>query len=319
MLGELLSGRRIVVTGGCGFIGGHLVDHLLTIAGTTIIVIDDCKYGNYLVENGGERYKCIRHRLGPESGPILKTILGQNDIIFHLAAEKLHQSQDDLTSLENSNIFGTSSILKAAATCTSRVIMASSLYAHGRMTGPALREDDVPQPLTAYGKSKLEGEHLLSTYHQTSGLNGAALRFFFAYGPRQYCGTGYRSVIVKTFQRLAQGKRPTICGDGRQALDYIYIDDIIRALILAAESNLNGDVVNIGSGYAVTILDLVQRMQKVAGTDYSPEFIEPDFTAGSCRFADTRRAKEKLDFTADTPLETGLKATWSWLTKDLGL
>lgn len=106
MIGESLSGRRIVVTGGCGFIGGHLVDRLLTIPGTTITVIDDCRYGNYFVVGAGERYTLLRHRIGPESLGILKATIRQNDIVFHLAAEKLHQSQDDLTRLESSNILG---------------------------------------------------------------------------------------------------------------------------------------------------------------------------------------------------------------------
>jgi UDP-glucose 4-epimerase len=318
MRDQLLSGRRVVVTGGCGFIGGHLVDHLLSIPRTEVLVIDDCRFGQYLAPDVGERYSLVKHRLGPDSSETLKKHFRADDIIFHLAAEKLHQSHDDQLSLLHSNIDGTWRVLEAAAKAgAARIVMASSLYAHGRMSGAALREDDLPQPTTTYGVTKLTGEHLLQTMRRTTGLKGVALRFFFTYGPRQFGGKGYPSVIVKNFQRLAEGKRPTICGDGLQALDYIYIDDVVRALTFAAESNLDGDVLNIGSGRAVNILELTQEMQKVAGTQLSPEFLEKDFTDGSFRQADTTRAIEKLGFAAKVPLADGLATTWAWLRKEM--
>jgi len=317
MWGESLSGRRIVVTGGCGFIGGHLVDYLLRLPGTQVVVIDDGRFGHHVVPDSKDRYSLIRHRLGPDSLETLRECLRPNDIVFHLAAEKLHQSHDDRAALLNSNVHGTWRVLEAAArACAARVIVASSLYAHGRMSGPPLREDDLPQPATVYGVTKLAGEHLLQAARHTTGLKGLALRFFFVYGPRQYGGTGYRSVIVKNFQRLLDGKRPTICGDGAQALDYIYIQDVVCALVLAAESQLDGDVLNIGSGRAVSILELTGLMQKVAGTELSPEFIAEDFTAGSHREADTVRARQKLGFKAEVSLEEGLASTWSWLKKE---
>jgi UDP-glucose 4-epimerase len=319
MRDQLLSGRRFVVTGGCGFIGGHLVDHLLRIPRTEVVVVDDCRFGNHRVPDAAGRYSLVQHRLGPESHATLKECLRADDIVFHLAAEKLHQSHDDQISLLHSNVDGTWRVLEAAAHARAgRFIGASSLYAHGRMSGPPLREDDLPQPTTVYGVTKLSGEHLLQSIRRTMGLKGLALRFFFTYGPRQYAGKGYPSVIVKNFERLAQGKPPTICGDGEQALDYIYVDDVVRALVLAAESDLDGEVLNIGSGRAVSILELTRAMQKVAATDFVPEFIVKDFTAGSCRQADITRASEKLGFTAEVPLEKGLASTWAWLKKDWG-
>jgi UDP-glucose 4-epimerase len=319
MRDQLLSGRRFVVTGGCGFIGGHLVDHLLRIPKTEVVVIDDCRFGTHLVPDTSGRYSLVKHRLGPESDAALKECFRPDDIVVHLAAEKLHQSHEDQISLLHSNVDGTWRVLEAAGRArAARIILASSLYAHGRMSGPPLREDDLPQPATVYGITKLAGEHLLRSVRQTSGLKGLALRFFFTYGPRQYAGKGYPSVIVKNFERLAQGNPPTICGDGEQALDYIYVDDVVRALVLAAESSLDGEVLNIGSGRAVSILELTKTMQRVAGTDFSPEFIAKDFTAGSRREADVTRAREKLGFTAEVSLEKGLAATWAWLKKERG-
>lgn len=317
MIGESLSGRRIVVTGGCGFIGGHLVDRLLTIAGTSIIVIDDCRWGRHVVSNVGKRYQLIRHRLGSDSLQMLKTVIRKDDIVFHLAAEKLHQSNDDQQSLLNSNVHGTWCVLEASARAgAARVIVASSLYAHGRMSGARMRESDLPCPTTVYGVTKLAGEHLLNTVRQRRGLRGLALRMFFVYGPRQFSGTGYPSVIVKNFQRLARGEPPTVCGDGMQSLDYIYIDDAVHALVLAGSSELDDEVLHIGSGHAVSILELTRLMQKVAGTSLSPKFIEEDFTYGSHRESDPENARAKLGFTAEVSLEEGLACTWSWLKKE---
>jgi len=317
MLEAQLSGRRVVITGGCGFIGGHLTDQVLRMPGTKVTVIDDCRYGTHVVIDAGDRYKLIRHRLGPGSLETLRKLIDQDDIVFHLAAEKLHQSHENQVGLLNSNVHGTWCVLEAAGRArAARVILASSLYAHGRMAGLPLREDDLPEPRTVYGVTKLAGEYLLQTARHQRRLRGLALRFFFVYGPRQFSSSGYPSVIVKNFQRLAKGERPTICGDGKQALDYVYIDDAVRALVLAATSDLDGEVLHIGSGHAVSILELTRQMQKVAGTSLSPKFIEKDFTAGSHRETDTEKARKKLGFTSDISLEDGLAATWSWLTKE---
>jgi UDP-glucose 4-epimerase len=317
MLGESIAGRRFIITGGCGFIGGHLVDKLLELPHSTVVVVDDCRYGRYVPLTTSNRYTLVRHRIGSESLGLLRSIVQRNDIVFHLAAEKLHQSEGDQAGMLESNIQGTWRVLEAATNAgASRVVIASSLYAHGRMSGPALREDDFPAPATVYGVSKLASEYLLQSIRRTTGLKGLVLRFFFVYGPRQFSDGGYRSVILRNFDRLAKGKAPTICGDGKQGLDFVYIDDVVRALVFSADSHLDGDVINIGSGHAITINQLVEKMQRTVGTDFNPQFIRKDFTHGSMREADVARASEKLGFHAEISIEEGLASTWAWLQRE---
>src|SRR5262249_59343500 len=133
------------------------------------------------------------------------------------------------------NVEGTHQLLTAAVRHGLRhVVFSSSLYAYGRMTGPPCVEDDCPQPTTVYGISKLAGEHLVR--HFGKELPGTILRFYFVYGPRQFAGMGYKSVIVKNFERLLSSDPAVVYGDGRQALDYVYVDDVVDALLRSLTS-----------------------------------------------------------------------------------
>jgi UDP-glucose 4-epimerase len=260
----------------------------------------------------------VPHRLGSDDPAVLRDKLRGVRWLFHLAAEKHNQSKDTPLEVFRSNIDGTYTLFDTAARAgVEKIVFTSSLYAYGRMSGPPFVEDEVPQPHTVYGISKLCGEHLLRHAGVAHGVAWSVLRYLFVYGPRQFAGMGYKSVIVKTFERLLRGEPPLIYGDGEQALDYVYVDDVVAATIAALGSSANGEVLNIGSGAATTINALIALMQKVAGTHLPVQRAAADWTAGSRRVGDVAKARRLLDWQASTSLEAGLRQSFAWMT-DVG-
>jgi UDP-glucose 4-epimerase len=310
-----LQNKAVAVTGGCGFIGSHLVQRLLLLGASKVIVLDSMEYGKIVnLEPKDPRVEVYEHKLGPGSRKLLRAQLAGADYLFHLAAEKHNQSIDDPQRVIEANINGTYELLTAAVEANiKRVVFSSSLYAHGRTTGEPLREDQAPEPKTIYGMTKLAGENICRYFNARHGLKSLCLRYFFVYGPRQYANTGYKSVIVKTFERLLAGEQALVNGGGKQELDYIYVSDIVDATIAAMESTINFDILNIGSGKGIQVDHLIRTMMTVANIQSEVSFAPPDQTHGTRRIAETGKAKRMLGFEPVTGLEEGLLKTFEWI------
>jgi UDP-glucose 4-epimerase len=243
-------------------------------------------------------------------------VLRGADGLFHLAAEKHNQSKDSPVAVLRANVEGTQSLYASAVEArVTRVVFTSSLYAYGRMHAPPMQEDEVPAPSTVYGISKLAGEHLLRHFCNSGKLTGRALRYFFIYGPRQWAGMGYKSVIIKNAERLVVGQAPLVIGDGAQALDYVYVDDAVEATIAAllVPAPRELETLNIASGRAVPVRELLETLCAVAGKPYQPTHDAPDWTAGTSRAGDPRRAETSLGWRAQTSLTDGLRRTWDFV------
>jgi len=244
----------------------------------------------------------------------LQEILTGVDYVFHLAAEKHNQSINSPERVLDANVAGTYELLKAAsAVGVRKVVFTSSLYAYGRMSGPPMSEDEVPAPHTLYGISKLTGEQLCRHFHVHYRMPCVCFRLFFVYGPRQYAGLGYKSVIVKNFDRILSGQPPLIYGDGRQRLDYIYVDDVVSGLLLAMTGADDFDLFNLGSGNGVSVNELTALMMDVAGVPSGCEFGPADFTNGSARVANIEKFSESFGPPSSVPLAEGLKRTFDWM------
>jgi UDP-glucose 4-epimerase len=179
--------------------------------------------------------------------------------------------------------------------------------------GPLIMDElDLPIPTTLYGASKVMGEGIFRAIDREIGLSWNIARLFFIYGPRQYADGGYKSVILSNFERLMNNESPTIYGDGTQALDYVYIDDCIKALMSLASNPTDRQIVNISTGTPVTINELTQTMVLIARSKQDPAYLQADWTEGSVRFGSNSLAQERFRWNASTGLVEGLTKVYEW-------
>ncbi len=309
-----LQNTTVAVTGGCGFIGSHVIQRLRRDA-VRVLAIDSLDYGKREnLDLSDPNIRIEKLELGTGTSERLRELLHGVDYVLHLAAEKHNQSIHSPRRVLEANVIGTYELLKAAVDAgVKKIVFASSLYAYGRMGAPPMSEEEAPAPHTVYGISKLSAEHLCRHFYMQAGIPVVCLRLFFVYGPRQYAGLGYKSVIVKNFERLLNGQKPVVYGDGNQALDYIYVDDVVSALLLTMTGDDKFKVFNVGSGSAVSINHLTKLMMEVAGVKTECEYGPADFTAGSLRVANTMRFDRHFGIQKRVPLSDGLRRTFEWM------
>jgi UDP-glucose 4-epimerase len=312
-----ISGTSIVVTGGAGFIGSHLTERLLNLNVRKITVIDSLDYGREKNINSDGRVVFLKFKIGADPINDLKGYLDNSDCLFHLAAEKHNPSAGDPHSLYKVNIIGTSDLFELAGKCNVRkVVFSSSLHVYGQTDYPPMKESDTPNPNNIYGISKLSGEHLLSFYARKYGFDFTILRYFFTYGPRQFSGFGHKPVIVGTFSRMLHGLPAIIIGDGRQSMDYLYIDDLIDATVESMASNFSGEIFNVGSSTDIMINELMEHMIQVFGKSVTVCYAPPDRTAHHHYIADIHKIQTMLSWKPKTSIEQGLQKTLDWMQRE---
>ena len=312
-----LSGASVAVTGGCGFIGSHLVAELVKRGAERIVVVDSLRYGDKANLGAlSDRVEIVQHTLGFDDPRLLTRPLTGCKYLFHLAAEKHNQSKDDPARVYRSNIEGTHSLYETACTAgVAKIVFSSSLYAYGRTTGGPFVETEIPEPRTVYGITKLAGEHMLRFFERESGVEWNVLRYLFVYGPKQFAGMGYKSVIIKSLERLLADEPPAVYGDGKQALDYVYVDDVVDATIRAVEHDVTGETLNVGSGAATPVESLIDLMIDISGKKLEKLAEPADWTAGTSRVANAAKIAKVLDWRATTSLREGLTRTYRWLSE----
>jgi UDP-glucose 4-epimerase len=289
------------VTGGAGFIGSNLVDALLA-RGDDVVVVDDLSFG---------RREHVDPRARFVEGDIRDGLdLGGVDVVFHLAAHT-----DVTTSVErpavdaSTNVLGTICVLEAAQERGIQVIFSSTGGAvYGECDGPA-PEETPPLPLSPYGIAKLCAEEYIAGWNRMHGSHHAVLRLANVYGPRQ--ASSLEGGVVAVFlDRMARGEPTSIFGDGRQTRDFVYVGDVVDALLAVVAHDAG--VFNIGTGGETSVLALHAACSLLAGSDDEPVF-EPA-RLGEIRRSvlDPSRARAELGWSPRTSLEEGLGRTWSW-------
>lgn len=295
----------VIVTGGAGFIGSHVVDALLE-RGDEVHVVDDLSHGSRA------NVPAAAHLHVHDVREPLESILAQTgaEAIVHFAAQAdVRVSVAEPARDASVNVLGTVNVLEAARSTGARVVFASTGGAiYGECERPA-REDDPCLPLSPYGAAKLAGEGYLGAFARLYGAPHVALRFGNVYGPRQD-PHGEAGVVAIFLGRLIDQDQCRIFGDGTQSRDYVYVGDVARATLAALEGDFAG-IVNIGTGTATSVLDLYAACRLAAGSDAGP--IHEATRAGELgrSVLDPAYAVEAIGFTADTELAAGIERTFA--------
>ena len=309
-----IDGSRVCVTGGAGFIGSALTRRLLEL-GASVTVIDDLSNADMgpvadLLDEFGDRYNFFRASI-LEPRALTEAVDGAS-VVFHLAAvSAAGLSLEEPTRVFDVNAAGTQRVCEAARLAgVSRLVYAGSCSAYGAQPSPQ-SESLAPDPLSPYAASKLAGEHVVAAYARAMGLPGVCLRFFNIYGPGQSADSGYAAVIPIFIDRALRGLPCELHGGGDQTRDFVFIDDLVRALLLAAGRPDAGPApINIGSGASVSVRDLAETITRLTGAAAIPPQAAPARRGDVPRSeADPARAAEKLGFQTRVTLEDGLRRT----------
>lgn len=247
---------KCVVTGGCGFIGSHLVDALVA-RGDEVAALDDFSTG----DRGSLNPAATLVEGSVTDAALLRSVLRDAGAVFHTAAmASVPLSVDDPAGTHEVNATGTLNVLQAAREGgVGRVVFSSSSSVYGEQPSPIMREDMTPRPLSPYGLQKLIGEQYGGMFAQLFGMRVVSLRYFNVYGPRQPAGGAYALVVPHFLRLRAEGKPLTVYGDGEQTRSYVHVDDVVRANLLAADADLPAGehaVLNIGSGEETSVNEI---------------------------------------------------------------
>jgi UDP-glucose 4-epimerase len=305
---------KALVTGGAGFIGSNLTDALLA-RGDEVTVVDDLSTGRRQNLDGalGKGAKLVEVDIRDRAALEDLTGAERPEVIFHLAAQiDVRKSIADPAFDASINVGGTANVLEAARTAGTRRIVFSStggaIYGEGDGQELPLPEDAPLAPEAPYGQSKFAGEGYLALYERLYGLSTIPLRLGNVYGPRQD-PLGEAGVVAIFCGRLREGKRPTVFGDGKQTRDYIYVGDVVSAMLAAAESETTGPV-NVGTGIETDVLELVSALGELGGAgDFEPEFAPPRTGEVQRISIDPVRAERELGWRAEIGLGDGLRRT----------
>lgn len=298
---------RYLVTGGAGFIGSHIATALVE-RGDEVCVLDNLCTGS--LENLSHlagRFDFVKGDLLDEAA--LAEAIDGVEVVYHQAAlASVPRSVAEPLATNAACVTGTLSVLNAAReNGVRRVVYAGSSSAYGNQPNMSKRETDVPAPLSPYAAAKLAGESYCQAFASTYGLETVTIRYFNVFGPRQDPASEYSAVIPKFVTSMLAGERPTIFGDGTQSRDFTYVENIVEANLKAADApGVSGRVMNVACGTQFSLLDLIDSINRVLGTQIEPIFDEP--RAGDVResLADITLARDLLGYEPAVSFDDGL-------------
>lgn len=306
-----LENRRVLVTGGAGFVGSNLVRRLLR-EGARVTVLDDLFTGR--LENlpaGG--FEFVQGSVCDVA--LVDRIVPAHEVVFHAAARNIVVSTRNPREDFETNIGGTLNVLMAArAAKTERVLYTSSTSVYGNPRYLPINEDDRLSLLTPYAVSKLGGENYCMAFYESYGLPTTAVRYSNIFGPGQDPANPYCGVVAKFLEALLAGRPPVIHGDGNQTRDFTFVDDAVEATLLAATSDRAlGEVFNVGTGVETRVNELAAALVRVTGSNVTPEHSDRrDIDNIRRRVVNIEKTRRTLRWVPEVTLEEGLRRTVEW-------
>jgi len=312
-----LPGSRAVtlVTGGAGFIGSHLVEHLVAL-GQRVRVVDNLSTGSAAnLASAASQIEFLHGDLRDEA--VCRRAVRGAELVFHLAAiASVPASLEDPWTSHDCNVNATLRLLAACAEArVRRVIYSSSCAAYGNAPALPKVESAESLPCSPYAAAKLAGEHYVLAFARAGQVEGVALRYFNVFGPRQDPNSLYAAVIPAFLSAARDGRCATLFGDGHQTRDFVYVADVVGANILASAAPMelaSGLSVNIGAGQRTSLLELLELVQDVTGRSLA--YTHEPGRRGDVRdsVASLERAQRVLGYQPRVPLKEGLQRTWQW-------
>jgi UDP-glucose 4-epimerase len=311
-----LEGAKVLITGGAGLIGSHIADQLVQERAAQIVIFDNFVRGQpknlaWALANGPVRIVTGDIRDPAALGEAMQGV----DLVFHQAAIRITQCAEEPRTALEVLADGTFNVLEAAVNAQVRkVVAASSASIYGLADEFPTTEKAHPyNNRTLYGAAKVFNEGLLRSFNDMYGLAYVGLRYFNVYGPRMDTHGAYTEVLIRWMERIATGQHPLIFGDGNQTMDFVYVEDIARANILAMKADVSDDVFNVASGVETSLNDLANALLRVMGSDLRLQY-GPTRKVNPVprRLADTRRASSSIGFSAQTSLQQGLRRLVDW-------
>jgi len=314
------SYSKILVTGGAGFIGSHIVDKLVE-EGFEVTIIDNLDTGRLENIANPQNKKDLRFVRGDiRNFDIVKETLKDIDAVFHeaaLASVQLSVKNPILTN--DINVRGTLNLLEATIDLNvKRFIFASSAAVYGNKKSPQMKENMIPNPTSPYGVSKLAAENYVRVFHRMYGLEIVCLRYFNVYGPRQNVDIhgSYGGAVSIFLNRIFKGMPPIIYGDGEQKRDFVYVEDVVQANMLALNSkNAVGEVFNIATGKSISVNQIANLLKEIMNRkDLKNIYVDPRPTDIRHAYADITKAKRILGYSPKLSFKNGLGKLVNWYT-----
>jgi UDP-glucose 4-epimerase len=308
--------ERVLITGGAGLVGSHIADALLAAGVAEVVVLDNFSRGRR--ENLAPALKSGRVRIvegDVRDREAVARVMEGAGIVFHQAAIRITQCAEEPRLAKDVLVDGTFNVLEAAVRLGVRkVVAASSASVYGLAEAFPTREGHHPYAnRTLYGAAKLFNESLLRSFHDMYGLDYVALRYFNIYGPRMDVHGAYTEVMIRWMEAIAAGKPPVVFGDGATSMDFVHVEDIARANVLAAAADASDTVLNIGSGRETSLDELAATLLSIMGSTLAPAHTAArKVNPVTRRLAAVEEAWRQIGFRTNVGLEEGLRNLVAW-------
>ncbi len=316
-----LSGARVLITGGAGFIGSHITDLLVDRERVReVVLVDNLLRGSRRnVEPALATGRVTLVEGDIRDRALLDRLLDGIDLCFHMAALRITRCAENPREALEVMYDGTFNVAEACVKHrVKKLVAASSASVLGTASSfPTTEEHHPYNNRTLYGAAKAANEHMYRAFNDMYGLRYAAMRYFNVYGPRMDREGKYTEVLIRWYDRIKRGERPLIFGPGDQTMDFVYVEDVARANVLAMKSDVSDDVFNVASGVETSLRQLCDVLLRAMGSDLAPQHVplpaERKAVEVTRRLADTTKAARLVGFRAEVGLEEGMRRLVRWL------